>query len=54
MAAHRSYIPPRWRDEYSFSGRGRLLVQYTYVHPTTGQLEAEGPPVQPQPVPVRG
>lgn len=54
MAVRRSYIPPRFRDEYSFSGRGRLLVQYTRVNPSTGMEDPEGPPVQPQPVPVRG
>lgn len=49
----RTLIPPRWRDEYSFSGRGRWLYQYTKDNPSTGLPDPEGPPQEGAPT-VRG
>ncbi len=46
----RTLIPPRGRDAWSFSGRGRSLYQYQHRNPRTGLPEPEAPPQEGAPV----
>lgn len=39
----RTLIPPRYNDEWSFSGRGRWQYQKLKTNPQTNQPEPDGP-----------
>jgi hypothetical protein len=50
----RTLEAPRWRDAYSFSGRGRMLYQKYNEHPITHQPDPPTPPMPGAPPLVRG
>lgn len=50
MPIVRGFIPPRFADEWSFSGRGRMIVKRAVPQKGTGILEGDGPARQPQPL----
>lgn len=53
MATQRTLIPPRFRDDYSFSGIGRWQYQRVAVN-ARGVVEPVEPLHDGAPVPIRG